>query len=123
MDTVIWVLLAVIVAVFVIAGLVALSRAATTRKQDRDRARAAELREEAGTHQTTIRRHQAEADAAEARAREVRAEADRKDAESRKLEADYEERRTTLTEHVKERDEALRRADELDPDVDDAPAP
>jgi len=119
MNTFMWVLLGIILVVALIVALSALSRGRTKRKQDQYRDRASELREGANARQNDIRRDKAEVDAAEARAREVRAEADRKDAESRKLEADYEERRTTLTEHVEERDAALRQADELDPDVKD----
>src|SRR3954453_5131791 len=117
MDTAIWVIVAVIVAVVVIAVAVALARRASARKQARDRERAGELRERAAATEQGIRRHQAEADAADARAREMRAEADRKLAEAKRLEADVTDKRSTLNEHVQRRDEVLHEANELDPDV------
>lgn len=116
-STVIWVLVAIVVALVVIAGAVALFRWGSERKVDRNRSRAGELREQAAATQEGIRRHQAEADEAAAKAREVRAEADRKRAEAQQLEADAKQKRSTLHEHVERRNETLREADELDPDV------
>jgi uncharacterized coiled-coil DUF342 family protein len=115
---VIWVTIAVVVVLPVIAGAVALSKRVSARKEEGHRERAAELREQAAATQQGIRKHQAEADAAEARAREMKAEADRKQAEAKRLEADVQDKRSTLNEHVQRRDEVLAEADEVDPDVD-----
>ena len=116
-STVIWVIVAIVVVLVVIAAAVALSRRATARRTEHKRERAGELREQAAATQQGIRRHQAEADAADARAREMRAEADRKMAEAKRLEADAGDRKSTLHEHVQRRDEVLAEADEIDPDV------
>jgi len=116
-STVIWIIVAVIVVLVLVAAAVALSRRMSARKLDQKRERAGELREQAAATQEGIRRHQAEADAAEARAREVRAEADRKAAEAKQLQAEAADKKSTLHEHVQRRDEVLAEADELDPDV------
>jgi hypothetical protein len=116
-STVIWVLVAIVVALIVIAAVVALSKRAAIRKEEKHRERAGELREQAAATQETIRRHQAELDATEARAREMRAEADRKRAEAARIEADLTDRRSTVNEHVQRRGEVLAEADEMDPDV------
>lgn len=119
-STVIWVIVAIVVLLVVIAAAVALSRRASARKLEHKRERAGELREQAAATHEGIKRHQAEADAAEARAREVRAEADRKAAEAKQLQAEAADKKSTLHEHVQRRDEVLAEADELDPDVDRA---
>ena len=117
-STVIWVIVAIVVLLAVIAGVVALSRRTSAKRQERDRARAEELRAQAAATHEGIKKHQAEADAADARAREIRAEADRKLAEAKRMEAEVREKKSTLHEHVERRDEVLRQADDLDPDVE-----
>lgn len=117
-STVMWVIVAVVVVLVLVAAAVALYRRASEHRDVRHRERANQLREQASATQAGIRRRQAEADEVEARAREVRAEADRKHAEAKKLEAQAHEKKATLAEHVQLRDERLREADELDPDVD-----
>jgi hypothetical protein len=62
-----------------------------------------------------IERHEAAARETEAKAAQSRAEAER-------LEAEAADRRSTLDEHRAKHQDHLRRADELDPDVDH-PAP
>jgi peptidoglycan hydrolase CwlO-like protein len=116
-STVIWVIVAIVVVVVVIAAAVALGRRASARREEHKRERAGELREQAAATQEGIRRHQAEVDAADARAREMRAEADRKIAEAKHLESEAGDLKSTLHEHVQRRDEVLAEADELDPDV------
>jgi chromosome segregation ATPase len=120
-STVIWIVVAVVAVLVVLAVAMLLGRKASERKTERNRARAGELREQAAATQEGIRRHQAEADEVEARAREARAEADRKRAEAQQLEADAKEKKAVLHEHVERRDEVLQQADEIDPDtrVDD----
>jgi uncharacterized protein involved in exopolysaccharide biosynthesis len=48
----------------------------------------------------------------------MKAEADRKQAEAKRLEADVQDKRSTLNEHVQRRDEVLAEADDVDPDVE-----
>ena len=117
-STLIWVIVAIVVALVVITAAVALWRRASVRRLDQKRERAGELREQAHATHEGIRRHQAEIDATEAHAREMRAEADRKQAEAKRLEAELGDRKSTLHEHVQRRDEVLAQADEIDPDVD-----
>jgi hypothetical protein len=117
-STVVWIIVAIVVVLLIVAAVVAASRRAAAKKAERDRERAGELRAQAEATQQGIRKHQAESDAAEARAQEMRAQADRKVAEAKRLEAEAQDRRSTLHEHVERRDEVLRQADELDPDVD-----
>jgi flagellar biosynthesis/type III secretory pathway M-ring protein FliF/YscJ len=117
-SNVIWLIVAIVVALIVIAALIALSKRMAARKDDQHRERAGELREQAAATHQGIRKHQAEADAVDARAREMRAEADRKQAEAKRLEAEAQDKRSTLHEHVERRDEVLRQADDLDPDVE-----
>jgi uncharacterized coiled-coil DUF342 family protein len=117
-STVIWVIVAIVVVLVVIAAAVALSRRASARRTEHKRERAGELREQAAATQQGIRRHQAEADAADARAREMRAEADRKVAEAKRLESEVGDLKSTLHEHVQRRDEVIAEANEIDPDVE-----
>lgn len=118
-STVIWIIVAIVVVLAVIAIAVALARRTSAKKEVRNRERADELRAQAAATHEGIKRHQAEADAADARAREMRAEADRKIAEAKRMEADVRDKKSTLHEHVQRRDEVLRQADEIDPDVED----
>jgi predicted RNase H-like nuclease (RuvC/YqgF family) len=117
-STVIWVIVAIVVALVVIAAAVALWRRTSARRLEGKRERAGELREQAAATHEGIRKRQAELDATEAQARQMRAEADRKQAEAKRLEAELGDRRSTLHEHVQRRDDVLAQADEIDPDVE-----
>jgi peptidoglycan hydrolase CwlO-like protein len=117
-STVIWVIVAIVVVLVVIAAAVALSRRASARRTEHKRERAGELREQAAATQQGIRRRQADVDAADARAREMRAVADRKLAEAKRLESELGDLKSTLHEHVRRRDEVNAEADEIDPDID-----
>lgn len=65
-STVIWIVVAVVVVLVLVGAAMALSRKASARKAERNRARAEELREQAAATHEGIRRHQAEADEVEA---------------------------------------------------------
>jgi hypothetical protein len=108
----------VIVAIIVIAVIAAVVAASTKRKQQQNRSRAGELREQAAAQATGLQQREAHARETEARAAEARAEADRKRAEAERLEAEARDRHETAAGYREQHAENLRRADELDPDVD-----
>ena len=108
----------VIVAIIVIAVIAAVIAASTKRKQQQRRTRAGELREQAAAQATGLQQREAHARETEARAAEARAEADRKQAEAERLEAEARDRHETAAGYRDQHAENLRRADELDPDVD-----
>ena len=108
----------VIVAIVVVAVIAAVLAASKKKKQERDRTRASEIREEAAEKATTVQQREARAKETEAEAAAARAEADRKQAEAQRLEAEATERQRAAEEHRAEHQDHLRRADELDPDVD-----
>jgi hypothetical protein len=114
MQWLIW----VIVAIIVIAVIAAVVAASTRRKQVQNRTRAGELREQAAAQATGLQQREAHARETEARAAEARAEADRKRAEAERLEAEARDRHETAAGYRDQHAENLRRADELDPDVD-----
>jgi len=108
----------VIVAIIVIAVIAAVVAASTKRKQERNRTRAGELREQAAAQATGLQQREAHARETEARAAEARAEAERKQAEAERLAAEAHDRHETAAGYRDQHAENLRRADELDPDVD-----
>jgi hypothetical protein len=108
----------VIVAIIVIAVIAAVVAASTKRKQAQNRTRAGELREQAAAQATGLQQREAHARETEARAAEARAEAERKQAEADRLEAEARDRHETAAGYRDQHAENLRRADELDPDVD-----
>lgn len=108
----------VIVAIIVIAVIAAVVAASTKRKQEKNRTRAGELREQAAAQATGLQQREAHARETEARAAEAHAEADRKQAEAERLEAEARDRHETAAGYRDQHAENLRRADELDPDVD-----
>ena len=108
----------VIVAIIVIAVIAAVVAASTKRKQQQRRTRAGELREQAAAQATGLQQREAHARETEARAAEARAEADRKQAEAERLAAEARDRHETAAGYRDQHAENLRRADELDPDVD-----
>jgi preprotein translocase subunit SecF len=107
-----------IIAIVVVAIIAAIVMAGNKKKKERDRSRAGELREEAAVKATDVQQHDARARETEARAAEARAESERKQAEADRLAAQAQDRTRTADEHREEHQEHLRRADELDPDVD-----
>jgi hypothetical protein len=108
----------VIVAIIVIAVIAAVVAASTKRKKQQNRTRAGELREQAAAQATGLQQREAHARETEARAAEARAEAERKQAEADRLEAEARDRHETAAGYRDQQAENLRRADELDPDVD-----
>ena len=110
----IWVIVAVVV-ILVIAALLTVGR---NTKRSRDRSRADTMREEAAVRAPELRQREAHARETEAEAAAARAEADRRQAEAERLEAQAEDRHRHAGELRGEHEEHLRRADEVDPDVD-----
>jgi hypothetical protein len=108
----------VIVAIIVIAVIAAVVAASNKRKREQNRTRAGELREQAAAQATGLQQREAHARETEARAAEARAEAERKQAEADRLEAEARDRHETAAGYRDQHEENLRRADELDPDVD-----
>lgn len=111
-------LLIVVVAVVVVAAVAFAVKASTSKRKERDRTRAAELREQASAQATGVAQHETHAREAAAAAEEARAEAERKVAEADRLEAEAADREAAATRVREEHRENLRRADELDPDVE-----
>lgn len=112
----------IIVALVVIALVAVIAVMANRKKRERNRAQATELREKARHEATDIQRKEALARETEAKAAAARAEADRRAAEAERLEAEAQQRAHAAGQRRDEHQEQLRRADELDPDVNH-PAP
>src|SRR3954465_14574354 len=107
----------VIVAIIVTRVTAALVMAANKKKTERNRSRAGELREQASQQATEVQAREARARETEASAAAARAEADRKQAEADRLAAEAQDRQKTAAESREQHLDHLRRADELDPDV------
>jgi hypothetical protein len=107
----------VVVALVVIALIVVIAVMANRKKQERNRAEAAELREKAVQDAADVQRREGLARETEAQAAAARAEADRKAAEAERLAAEAQERSHAADRRREEHQEQLRQADELDPDV------
>lgn len=113
----IWIL--IIVIVLVLIGVVfALVSTTRKRRETAHREHAGELREQAAAQATGLQQREAQAKETEARAAQARAEAERKQAEAQRLEAEAAERQRHAEGYREEHHETLRKADELDPDVD-----
>jgi hypothetical protein len=109
----IWVIIAVVVIAVIVAVVVAGSR----KKKERDRVRAGELREQAAAQASGLQQREAAARETEAEAAAARAEAERKQAEAERLEAQAGDRHRAAGAAREEHQEHLRRADQVDPDV------
>ncbi|MGN6250898.1 MAG: hypothetical protein ACTHNS_03690 [Marmoricola sp.] len=118
MNTVSWIVIAVIVLVIVIGAIFFLGRKARTVRDNRARGKADELRATALEKEGEVRRHQATADEVEARARRAQAEAEQKQAEAARLTEDARERRGVADDRLAEHQQQLQEADRVDPDVD-----
>ncbi|MDQ4038082.1 MAG: hypothetical protein M3313_06980 [Actinomycetota bacterium] len=115
-STIIW----IVVAVLVVLALIAVAyKMSGRRKLDRQRTKADQIRQEAASEETTVRRHEADAAEQDALARQARAEADRKAAEAERLQLEAEERAEQASAKRSEHVDRLRSADEVDPDVPD----
>ncbi len=113
-STIVWIVVGVLVVLALVAVAVKLSG---RQKVDRQRAKAGEIRQQADSEESTVRRHEAEAAEQDALARQARAEADRKAAEAEKLQIQAEERAEQASGKRTEHQDRLRVADEVDPDV------
>lgn len=107
-EQIIWIVVIVVAALALIGLIVSSMR---KRSQQDNRARAAEIREQADTKAAVIPEAEARAKAEEARAEEVRLEAER--AEERAREA-----RGAVAQEEALHEDRIRAADRLDPDVD-----
>jgi hypothetical protein len=109
MDTTtwIWTVIAIVAVVIAVAAAVVMTR---RRRTDENRARAAELREQANQQQVGVDRRTAAAEEASSRAAAARAEAERLEAEAADIKA-------TARKYAERHNQTLREADRLDPDV------
>lgn len=106
-DTLIWIVVAIVLALIVLGLLAALMN-----KQKRQHeARAAELRQDAATRTPAV-------DEADVRAKEARVEADRARYEAQQAEARAQEAQQARVVEEAELEDQLREADRLDPRVD-----
>ena len=113
MSWIIW----VVIAVVVIAVLAAVILAGGKKKKERNREHAGELRDQAAARAPELKKTEAHARETEAQAAAARAEADRKQAEADRLEAEATNRHQSAAAIRDEHQDHLRKADELDPDV------
>ncbi|MGB7818521.1 MAG: hypothetical protein WBL35_07260 [Ornithinibacter sp.] len=111
---------AVVIVLAVVIGFLFTSRA---RKQESQRVEAAGIRADAEELAATVTGQAAFAEQAEQRAGIVRAEADEKAREAELLESEARARREAAEETRRDYGAQLRRADEIDPDVDDSELP
>ncbi|WP_445165284.1 hypothetical protein ACTXG7_15250 [Mycolicibacterium sp. Dal123E01] len=110
----VWIVIAVIAALIVIAALVWVGR---NRQATRRKAQADEIREEVRQEQFTLQRREAVADETAAKARAAQAEAEAKAAEAARLEANAAKHREDAAAHREQLDERASHADSLDPRV------
>jgi hypothetical protein len=110
--------IAIIVAIIIVGAIVAfvLSRSGA-RRTEADRAKAAEIREQADQHDRELREREASAAETKARAEMARVEAQKRELEAERLAAEADSRSESAAAVRQERDEQLRRADRRDPDV------
>jgi len=114
METIIWIVVAVIVVGAIIAFVMSRSGA---RRVEAERAQAAEIREKAVEHDRQLRESEASATEASARSEMARAEAQKRELEAERLAAEADSRSEKAEAVRQERDEQLRLADLRDPDV------
>ena len=107
-DTLIWIIVAVVVALVVIGLLVTLMN---RKKQRQHEARAAELRQDAAARTPVV-------EEADVRAKEAQVEADRARYEAQKAEARAQQAQQARVVEEAELEDQLREADRLDPRVD-----
>ncbi|GAA2791601.1 hypothetical protein [Mycolicibacterium pallens] len=115
-NNVVWIVIAVVVALIVIGALVWVGR---KRQVSRRVAKADDIREEVRQDQLKLQHREAVAEETAAKARAAKAEADAKAAEAARLEANAAKHREDATAHREDLDERARHADSLDPRVKD----
>ena len=114
-NTTVWIVIAVIAALIVVAALVWVGR---NRQLARRRAQAEEIREEVRQDEIKVARREALAEETAARARAAQAEAEAKAAEAARLQENADKHRSQAAEHRDDLDERRSQADSLDPDSD-----
>ena len=119
MNQTLWIVLVVVVVLILLGIWLVRSRAAGA--EDRRRAEAQRIREQAEADRIELQRREAEAARVDAQARLAQAEAQTRAAEAARLQSEAHARSEGLTDERAAVDERLRRADELDPDVTDVP--
>ncbi len=108
----------IVVAIVVVAAIVALLASRSgQRRAESERAKAAEIREEAQGHDRALREREASAAEARGRAEVAHAEAQQRELEAERLAAEAGNRSDDADAVRRERDEKLRLADSRDPDV------
>ncbi|KAA0108418.1 hypothetical protein [Mycolicibacterium sp. P1-5] len=113
-NNVVWIVIAVIVALIVIAALVWVGR---KRQMSRRVTQAEEIREGVRQDHVKVQRREALADETAAKARAAQAEAEAKAAEAARLKDNAEKHRTDAASHRQDLDERAQHADSLDPRV------
>ena len=113
-SALIWIVVAIVVVAAIIALLVSRSG---QRRAESERAKAAEIREEAQGHDRALREREASAAEARGRAEVAHAEAQQRELEAERLAAEAGNRSDDADAVRRERDEKLRLADSRDPDV------
>jgi biopolymer transport protein ExbB/TolQ len=114
-NTVVWIIVAVIAALIVVAALVWVGR---NRQVSRRRAQADEIREDVRQEQVKVQRREALADETAAKARAAQAEAEAKAAEAARLQENAAKHHTAAAAHREELDERSSHADSIDPRVE-----
>jgi hypothetical protein len=116
-------LILIIVLVLVAAVLVALIVRWASRRRAERRVEAEGLRSEAQSLEAAVAGQQAFAEQAQERAGVARAEADQKTREAERLESEASDQYRTAQSSLREYEEKMRRADDLDPDVKESEYP
>jgi FtsZ-interacting cell division protein ZipA len=116
-NTMIWIIVAIIVAIGVVALLAFLAR------NRRRHSQAERIREEVGRETQRLEKREAFADETEAKARAARAEAEVKAAEAARLDETAASHREAVTTSREELDSRRERADALDPKRRDVQGP
>lgn len=112
MDNVVWIIIAVMVAILLIAAVVFIARQSRTKKR---RVEAESIREKVRDETTKVERREALADQTAARARAAKAEAEAKAAEAARLEERAAAHQSKITSSREELNKQQERADSLDP--------
>lgn len=114
MTTTIWIVIAIVVVLAIVAFVVSRSRG---QRVETHRAEAADLREEAAEHDRRLREQEAEATRARAQAQLAEADAQQQRLEAERLAERADHHSEGAAAVRSERDEQLRQADLRDPDV------
>jgi DNA anti-recombination protein RmuC len=116
MDTVVWIIIAIVVAILLIGAVVFIARQNRTKRR---RVEAVRIREQVRDETVKVERREALAEETAARARAARAEAEAKAAEAARLEDRATAHQSGVTAHREELDKQRQYADRLDPSARD----